>query len=197
MFTGIVENTARVLKISNEGTNQNFRIDNPFDEALYIDQSISHNGVCLTVVTIEEDWYEVTAISETLSKTNLGDVQPGDFLNLERSLLPTTRMDGHFVQGHVDCTGQIKSIKDIDGSWEVVIIFPEEHSLFVIDRGSICVNGISLTVAECGEGWLKVAIIPYTYHHTNLQYLKPNNKVNLEFDSLGKYVINYMKKTKS
>ncbi len=189
MFTGIIEALGQVQDITSQGTNKTFWISSPLTGELKVDQSIAHNGVCLTVEAIKEDRYQVTAVKETLDKTNLGSWQTGSFINLERSLLPSSRLDGHFVQGHVDTTGICKSIKDCNGSYEITFGFPEEHAPLIIEKGSICINGISLTAFSVGRNSYKVAIIPFTWTHTNLQYLQENDKVNLEFDMVGKYIL--------
>jgi riboflavin synthase len=189
MFTGIIEAIGQVQEITSQGTNKTFWITAPLTGEIKIDQSIAHNGVCLTVEEIKEDRYRVTAVKETLDKTNLGSWQVGSFINLERSLLPTSRLDGHFVQGHVDTTGICKSIKDCNGSYEITFEFPEEHASLIIEKGSICINGISLTAFAVSNNSYKVAIIPFTWNHTNLQYLNEGDRVNLEFDMIGKYIL--------
>lgn len=189
MFTGIIEAVGQVKEVTGHGTNKTFWIFSPLTRELKVDQSIAHNGVCLTVEEIKEDIYRVTAVKETLDKTNLGYWQGGTFVNLERSLLPTSRLDGHFVQGHVDTTGVCKSIKDCKGSFEIEFEFPEDYAALVIEKGSISVNGVSLTVFEVRQDSFKVAIIPFTWTHTNLQYLKEDDKINLEFDMVGKYIL--------
>ncbi|MBT8230834.1 MAG: riboflavin synthase [Bacteroidia bacterium] len=197
MFSGIVEAMGKVVAISEEGTNKTFTIEHQLADELYIDQSISHNGVCLTIVSMEGKTYKVQAIDETLSRSNLSSVEIGDSINLERSMLPTTRIDGHLVQGHVDCQGEVLSIEDKDGSWIYTVGFPSKYGFYLVEKGSVCINGISLTVAGLIEDNLSVAIIPYTYQYTNFQFLKAGDKVNLEFDTIGKYIINYLQKTKS
>jgi riboflavin synthase len=189
MFTGIIEVLGRVDTISTSGTNRTFWIQSPFTNELKVDQSVAHNGVCLTVEAIDGDRYQVTAVQETLDKTALGQWQQGSIVNLERSLLPSSRLDGHFVQGHVDTTGTCQSIIDKTGSWELVFAFPEQHAPLVIEKGSICINGISLTAFNVTTTTLSVAIIPFTWGHTNLQYLKESDRVNLEFDMVGKYIL--------
>lgn len=189
MFTGIIETIAEVKEIISEGTNKTFWLTSGITGQFKVDQSIAHNGVCLTVEEIKDTLYRVTAVKETLEKTNMDQWQPGAFVNLERSLLPSSRLDGHFVQGHVDTTGIIKEIKDCKGSWEIEFEFPEQHAALVIEKGSICVNGISLTAFAVGKNTFKVAVIPYTWQHTNLQYQKENDRVNLEFDMIGKYIL--------
>jgi riboflavin synthase len=197
MFTGIVETTSQIIEIAPIGSNLIFTLSNPFKDDIYIDQSISHNGVCLTVIHFDKHCYKVEAIQETLNKSNLGGLVVGDHVNLERSLLPSARIDGHFVQGHVDTKGEITKIVDRNGSWEMAIAYPEAFDLYLIPKGSICMNGVSLTIAALSNNQFTVAIIPYTYEHTNLKYLTMGSMVNLEFDSMGKYVVNYLKKTNS
>lgn len=189
MFTGIIEVLGRVESVHAKGTNRTFWIHSPFTAELKVDQSIAHNGVCLTVEAIDGDRYQVTAVQETLEKTSLGGWQPGTYVNLERSLLPSSRLDGHFVQGHVDTTGTCQSIRDKQGSWELVFRFPEQFAPLVIEKGSICINGISLTAFNVTRHSLTVAIIPFTWAHTNLQHLKEGDEVNLEFDMIGKYIL--------
>jgi riboflavin synthase len=189
MFTGIIESIGIVKEISSTGTNKSFWIESPLSAEFKIDQSIAHNGVCLTVEEIQGGQYKVTAVAETLEKTELNQWHPGSFINLERSLLPTNRLDGHFVQGHVDTTGTCKRIKDRDGSYEFEFEFPKKFASLIIEKGSICVNGISLTAFDVKKASFKVAIIPYTFEHTNLKYLKEAEDVNLEFDMVGKYIL--------
>ena len=188
MFTGIIETTGIIRKISSHGTNKTFWIESSIAGELKIDQSIAHNGVCLTVEGIDVNMHKVTAVLETLNKANLGDWKPGDVINLERCLIPTARLDGHFVQGHVDTKGILLEKKDMNGSWELTFQFPESFATLIIEKGSIAVNGISLTCFDVHNNSFGVAIIPYTYNHTNLQQLEKGAIVNLEFDMLGKYI---------
>jgi riboflavin synthase len=188
MFTGIIEATGRIEEVLQSGTNRIFRISSPITGELKIDQSVSHSGVCLTVEAIENDCYRVTAIAETLEKTNVGDWKTGDLVNLERCLSFQGRLDGHIVQGHVDTTGECVAKKDKDGSWEFRFRFPETFAALVIEKGSISLNGISLTIFDVGKNEFSVAIIPYTYEHTNIQQIIPGSHVNLEFDIVGKYI---------
>ncbi|MFM7767013.1 MAG: riboflavin synthase, partial [Bacteroidota bacterium] len=160
----------------------------PFVSELKIDQSLSHNGVCLTVTGIENGIYNVTAISETLDRTNLGRLAIGDTVNVERCMLMGGRLDGHIVQGHVDTVAKCESISDMDGSWLYRFSFPEQESNLIVEKGSVCINGVSLTVVDASNGIFSVAIIPYTYENTNFKDLKPGDLVNLEFDVIGKYV---------
>lgn len=196
MFSGIIEKIAPLIDIKNHKENKIFTLENPYDEAFYIDQSIAHNGACLTVIDIKEKTYKVEAIRETLNLTNLDILQKGDLVNLERSIKAQTRMDGHMVSGHVDCCGSCVDISDENGSWNFSFKFPVEHSNLIIQKGSITINGISLTVSNIVGNVATVSIIPYTYDHTNLQYLKIGSIVNLEFDIIGKYVVKYMQKIK-
>ena len=194
MFTGIVEATATVENIETMGTSVHFTMSCPFTDELKIDQSLSHNGCCLTIEKIENQRYGVTAIQETLEKTNLGSWKIGTKVNLERCVLMNGRLDGHIVQGHVDQTGTIKSIENLNGSHYITIAYTEKDGFTTVPQGSITVDGISLTVAHSGENEFSVAIIPYTWEHTNLKNLKIGSKVNLEFDIIGKYVAKLMKK---
>lgn len=188
MFTGIIETLGRVTNIREENTNKHFTLMSPFTNELKIDQSVAHNGVCLTVVGIEGDAYTVTAIDETLQKTNLNSLKEGDIVNLERCMQANGRFDGHVVQGHVDQTAVCESVEDENGSWVFTFQYDTGKGNVTVEKGSICVNGISLTVVNSKEDAFSVAIIPYTYEHTNLQHVKPGDTVNLEFDIIGKYV---------
>ncbi|MFD2999025.1 riboflavin synthase [Pontibacter toksunensis] len=188
MFTGIIETLGRVTKIREENTNKHYTITSPFTNELKIDQSVAHNGVCLTVVGIEGDAYTVTAIDETLQKTNMNSLQEGDIVNLERCMQANGRFDGHVVQGHVDQTAVCESVEDENGSWVYTFRYTPSKGNVTVEKGSICVNGISLTVLNSKEDAFSVAIIPYTYEHTNLKHVKPGETVNLEFDIIGKYV---------
>lgn len=195
MFTGIIEHTGSLKKIETDESNLNFWIKSDFTDELKIDQSIAHNGVCLTVVEINGDQYRVTAVDETLKRSNLGQLKIGDLINLERCIVLNDRLDGHIVQGHVDQTAILKSIENKNGSHILFFEYDESDSGFVtVEKGSVCVNGISLTVVDSSEGKFSVAIIPYTMEHTNLKNLKPGDMVNLEFDIIGKYVQRLMKK---
>ncbi|MDZ7845499.1 MAG: riboflavin synthase [Owenweeksia sp.] len=192
MFTGIIEELGIVEQLRQEGRNLHIDIHSHFTEELKIDQSIAHNGACLTVVAIADEVYTVTAIDETLKRTNLSALQVGSQLNLERCLVAGARLDGHMVQGHIDTTGRCQKIEEEDGSWK----FHFSHSTTVghltVEKGSICINGVSLTVVDSMPGSFSVAIIPYTYEHTNFKYLKVGDQVNLEFDILGKYISRLM-----
>ncbi|MCU0387802.1 MAG: riboflavin synthase [Chitinophagaceae bacterium] len=188
MFTGIIETTGRVKEIIANGTNRSFWIESPISESLKIDQSVAHNGVCLTVDALKPDMHRITAIDETLQKTHLGHWQTGSIVNLERCLLMGGRLDGHMVQGHVDCTGTCLSVEDQDGSWLFRFSFPPSFAHLIIEKGSICLNGISLTVFNVAHDAFSVAIIPYTWEHTNMHAIRPGDFVNLEFDMVGKYI---------
>lgn len=188
MFTGIVEAMATLEKKQMNQSNIDFWFSSPFTDELKIDQSVAHNGVCLTVVEIQNQNYRVTAINETLQKTNLGDLHVGQKVNLERCMLASARFDGHIVQGHVDLTGTCTEIIDQQGSWEFHFSYPDESGQMTVEKGSICVNGTSLTVVNSGLDHFSVAIIPYTFEHTIFHQLEIGSRVNLEFDILGKYI---------
>lgn len=187
MFTGIIEEVGRVMAVEPNGTNLNFTIAAQMTPALRIDQSVSHNGVCLTVVHIDGDRYTVTAVKETLERSSLGALRPGDGVNLERCLRLGDRLDGHMVQGHVDTVTTCTQVADKDGSWSYTFLLPSQKHLLV-HKGSICINGVSLTIAELTEETFSVAIIPYTFEHTTFGNLVAGQNVNIEYDVLGKYV---------
>jgi riboflavin synthase len=189
MFTGIIEDTGLIKKISSKNKNKTFWIESFISKELRVDQSLSHSGVCLTVEELTNNTHKVTAIDETLKKTNLGDWKTGDLINLERCLQMNGRLDGHIVQGHVDATGICKSRKETGGSWEFSFEFPKQFSHLIIEKGSICLNGISLTAFNVKKKIFSVAIIPYTFEHTNIKNIFPEIKVNLEFDMIGKYIL--------
>lgn len=189
MFTGIVEKIGRVAKITSQGKNRHFFIESELAAELKIDQSVAHNGVCLTVVGIEGNIYEVVAIDETLQKTSLGTWQVGDKVNLERAMKFGDRLDGHIVQGHVDQTGVCHLIEDAQGSRVFTFHYDPSLGNMTIEKGSITVNGVSLTVVGSQKGAFSVAVIPYTYEHTCFHTLRVGDKVNLEFDVIGKYVL--------
>lgn len=193
MFTGIIEATGIVQNIEKKAENIHFTLTCPFTQELKIDQSLAHNGCCLTVVEIDGDQYGVTAIAESLIKTNLGQWKLGSEINLERCLKFEGRLDGHLVQGHVDRTGTVKNIEDKDGSYFVTIQYEEADDFTTVAQGSITVNGISLTVAKSESNSFSVALIPYTWEFTNMKNLKIGDMVNLEFDIIGKYVTKLMK----
>ena len=188
MFTGIIETLGKVQEIRNENDNLHISVQSSITNELKIDQSVAHNGVCLTVVAIQNDVYTVTAISETINKTNLGDWKTGDLLNLERAMRLGDRLDGHIVQGHVDQTGICKEVIETNGSWYFTFEYDSNMNNITIEKGSITVNGVSLTVVNSKENEFSVAIIPYTYDHTNFQNFEVGSKINLEFDVIGKYV---------
>jgi riboflavin synthase len=188
MFTGIIETVGEVAKITESGTNRHFLIRSSISPELRVDQSVSHNGVCLTVTAVEESGHWVTAIEETLSKSSLGNLKEGSIVNLERCMLNNGRFDGHIVQGHVDQTGVITSISDANGSWLFDVEYEPSLNNITVEKGSIAVDGVSLTCFNSREGAFRVAIIPYTFEHTNFSRLRRGDKVNLEFDIIGKYV---------
>jgi riboflavin synthase len=189
MFTGIVETTGRVAAIQAEGTNLTFTIESSTASELKVDQSVSHNGVCLTVTSVLGDAYTVTAVDETLKKTNLGGLQVGHRVNLERCMPATGRFDGHIVQGHVDQVGRCTNVQDMNGSWLFDFEYDAEESGNVtVEKGSICINGVSLTVFNSEANSFRVTIIPYTYDHTTFSDLRVGDRVNLEFDIVGKYI---------
>ena len=180
---------ARVAAIRHEGSNVHFTISSPLAQQLRIDQSVAHNGVCLTVVAIDGDSYVVTAVAETLAKTNLGLWRVGDEINIERSLKIGDRLDGHFVQGHVDATATCIEKQALEGSWLFRFRFPAVFAPLIIEKGSVCINGVSLTVFDAGRDEFTVTIIPYTYEHTNFHAIGEGTVVNIEFDVLGKYLL--------
>jgi len=188
MFTGIIETLARVEKIENENSNINFTFSSKLTHELKIDQSVAHNGVCLTVVKIEENNYTVTAINETLKRTNLGTLIEGNHVNIERCMPANGRFDGHIVQGHVDTTAKCIKVNDLNGSWEFVFEHEKDKNFVTVEKGSITINGVSLTVVESTNTKFSVHIIPYTFEHTNFHEIKPGSIINLEFDIIGKYV---------
>ncbi len=188
MFSGIVEEAAKVVGIEKEQDNLHITMECSFVNELKIDQSIAHNGVCLTVVKKTEKTYTVTAIKETLIKSNLGLLKVGDKVNLERSMLLNDRLDGHMVQGHVDQTAKCTDVEEADGSWYFTFAYDQSKGNLTVEKGSIAVNGVSLTVVNSQNGSFQVAIIPYTYTETNFHQIKPGTIVNLEFDIIGKYV---------
>ena len=200
MFSGIVETMAQVVKVETEQTNKHFTLRNPFGEPLSIDQSIAHNGVCLTVVKTNDDLYTVTAMQETLRLTNLDLLKEGDWVNVERSMMMGGRLDGHIVQGHVDQKAVCIEAKETDGSWYYRFEYDStkemvERGYFCVDKGSVCINGVSLTACEPDvkgdKGYVSVCIIPYTHEETNFKYIEVGTVVNIEFDILGKYISRY------
>lgn len=188
MFTGIIETTGIVKDIISSGTNKTFWVVSPFSTELTIDQSVSHNGVCLTVEEIKDGAHKVTAIEETLLKTDLNNWKVESVINMERCLQMNGRLDGHIVQGHVDTVATCINTIAKNGSWEYIFEFDKKFATLIIEKGSIAINGISLTIFNVKENSFTVAIIPYTYQYTNMQYLKTGNRVNIEFDMIGKYV---------
>lgn len=188
MFSGIVEETGKIVKIEREGSNIHFSLNCSFLKELKIDQSMSHNGVCLTVVKVTDDFYTVTAIQETLDKTNLGYLVVGDEVNLERSMKPDSLLDGHIVQGHVDQTATCTKVEELEGSWYYTFEYDQSKGNMTVEKGSISVNGVSLTVCNSQNNSFQVAIIPYTYQITNFHNFKVGTVVNLEFDIVGKYI---------
>ncbi len=188
MFTGIIESLGTIEEVTSHGTGKTLRIRASIAPELKIDQSVSHNGVCLTVEEISGDTYQVTAIKETLAKTNLSSWKTGDLVNLERCMMMNGRLDGHIVQGHVDSTATCIDKKELNGSWEFRFSYPEQFMQLVIEKGSISINGISLTVFNVARNQFSVAIIPFTYQHTTIKTVEINDTVNIEFDVIGKYV---------
>ncbi|RZJ65007.1 riboflavin synthase [Pedobacter sp. Leaf250] len=192
MFTGIIENLGEVTAIKNDQTNIHFTISSSISHELKIDQSVAHNGVCLTVVALDDSSHTVTAIDETLNKTNLGNLKVGSKINLERCMQMNARLDGHIVQGHVDQTAVCVKRAELDGSWEYRFKYDASAGNVTVEKGSACVNGISLTVVNSEANEFSVFIIPYTFEHTNLHQVQVGDTVNLEFDIIGKYVARLM-----
>jgi riboflavin synthase len=188
MFTGIIESTGKIISIKKEGSNCHYTIECAFTNELKIDQSVAHDGVCLTVVAIDGNRYTVTAIDETLKRSNLLQWKEGTEVNLERCMKADGRFDGHIVQGHVDQTAQCSSVKDENGSWIFHFIYDASKGNVTVEKGSVTINGVSLTVVESNESSFSVAIIPYTFEHTNFKNIQKGSVVNLEFDIVGKYV---------
>lgn len=188
MFTGIIENLATVTSIEKDQGNIHITVKSSIARELKVDQSLAHNGVCLTVVNIENDTYTVTAIKETLDKSNLGELKVGDEINLERAMQLGERLDGHIVQGHVDQTAICTNVEEQNGSWMFSFRYDSSQKNITIEKGSVTINGVSLTVVDSERNSFKVAIIPYTYENTNFHNIEKGKKVNLEFDVIGKYV---------
>ncbi len=193
MFSGIVEEAATVAAVKRDNGNIHLTIECSFVDELKIDQSVAHNGVCLTVVSIADGRYTVTAIQETLERSNLGDLMPGDLVNVERCMVMNGRLDGHIVQGHVDCTAVCESVEEVDGSRYYKFHYSADPEMVAkgyvtVEKGSVTVNGVSLTVCDSERDSFRVAIIPYTYEHTNFKKIVPGTKVNIEFDIIGKYI---------
>ena len=194
MFTGIIECVSSVEKIEKDKGNLNISLKSPITKELKIDQSLCHNGVCLTVVEINDDVYTVTVVAESLSRTNLGKVKPGDIINIERSMSVNSRFDGHIVQGHVDEVAICIEAIETDGSWRYV--FEHSQQNITVEKGSITINGVSLTVVDSSSDSFSVAIIPYTFENTNFKHITSGSTVNLEFDILGKYIAKMISKNK-
>lgn len=194
MFTGIIESLGKVKRIQKEGTNYHFLFESPISRELKADQSVSHNGVCLTVTKVEEGQYWVTAVEETLQKSNLGSLIVGDEVNLERCLQANGRFGGHIVQGHVDQTGICTAAREVNGSWLFDFEYDGSRGNVTVEKGSIAINGVSLTCFNCKTNGFTVAIIPYTYEHTHFHRVKKGGVVNLEFDILGKYIQRLLEK---
>ena len=194
MFTGIIETLAKVEKIDKENSNVTFTFSSSIGKELSIDQSVAHNGVCLTVVYLNGPKYKVTAIDETLKRTNLGKLKVDDVVNLERCMSVNARFDGHIVQGHIDTTGVCTKINNLDGSWEFVIEYSKDEKNVTVEKGSITINGVSLTVVDSSDSSFSVHVIPYTFENTNFKTLKVGDTVNLEFDVVGKYVAKFLGK---
>jgi riboflavin synthase len=192
MFTGIIECTGNVIECRKDKKNLHITVKSPISPGLKPDQSVNHNGVCLTVVSIHDSSHTVTAVDETLQRSNLADLKTGDVINLERAMPLNGRFDGHLVQGHVDETAECISIEDEKGSWLYTFRFKSSQQNLLVEKGSVCVNGVSLTAFNVQQGRFSVAIIPYTYEYTNFNRLKPKDGVNLEFDVIGKYVAKWM-----
>lgn len=194
MFTGIIETLGTITNLRREHGNLHITVASAIAHELKIDQSVAHNGVCLTVVALADGNHTVTAIEETLNKSNLGELKTGDLVNLERCMQMNARLDGHIVQGHVDQTAVCTGFKELEGSWEYTFEYDPAYGNVTVEKGSICVNGISLTVVNSKANSFSVAIIPYTYEHTNLQQVRVGATVNLEFDIIGKYVARLMQR---
>ncbi|MBA3971852.1 MAG: riboflavin synthase [Bacteroidetes bacterium] len=194
MFSGIIEGSGELTAIQKDQNNIHLSVRSDFTSELKIDQSIAHNGICLTVVDIKNDIYTVTAIDETIKKTNIGSIAIGDKMNLERCLKVGDRLDGHIVQGHVDQTAVCKEVKEQNGSWMFTFEYDAAQNNITVEKGSICVNGVSLTVVDSKNNSFSVCIIPYTFEHTNFKTIKAGTIVNLEFDILGKYISKLVKK---
>lgn len=194
MFTGIIETLGKITELQNNLGNLHITVESAIAAELKIDQSVAHNGVCLTVIALADGKHTVTAIEETLNKTNLGDLKIGDLVNLERCMQLNARLDGHIVQGHVDQTAVCTSFNELEGSWEYTFEYDPAQGNVTVEKGSICVNGISLTVINSKSNSFSVAIIPYTFEHTNLQQVMEGSFVNLEFDIIGKYVTRLMQR---
>lgn len=192
MFSGIVECLGEIIEIQSRGQNKIFRVSSPISHESYIDQSISHNGVCLTVIEKAGNWHKVEAVFETLEKSNLSLLNEGSKINLERSVKFDSMMDGHLVQGHVDSTIECTAVDSVEGSWYYSFNFLEKYANLLVNKGSVSIDGVSLTVIEPNQNSFRVAIIPYTYQNTNFQYIQKGTICNIEFDIIGKYVQRYL-----
>jgi len=192
MFTGIIETLGKVTDLQHAHGNLHITVESAIAAELKIDQSVAHNGVCLTVIALADGKHTVTAIEETLNKTNIGQLKIGDLVNLERCMQMNARLDGHIVQGHVDQTATCVAFTELDGSWEYTFEYDAAVGNITVEKGYICINGISLTVVNSFANSFSVAIIPYTFEHTNLQHVRKGSIVNLEFDIIGKYVARLM-----
>ena len=197
MFTGIIECLGEVIRLEREASNLHITVKSVITHELKIDQSLAHNGVCLTVVAIAEDEYTVTAIDETLQRTNLNELREGSVVNLERAMVAGARLDGHMVQGHVDTIATVDRIMDQDGSWKFYFSMPKQKDFLLVEKGSVCIDGVSLTVVDAGMNSFSVAIIPYTYEHTRFHNYQPGSRVNIEFDIIGKYLAKNLEAYKS
>jgi riboflavin synthase len=196
MFTGIIEETGAVKSLEMKGGNLHLQVEASFAGKLKLNESVSHNGACLSIIPKTKTRYEVMAVKETLARTNLRHLKVGDTINLERSLPANGRIDGHFVQGHVDGTVKCTSVKKLTGSHEFTFTYKKEDSKYIVEKGSIALNGVSLTVANTSKNNFSVAIIPYTFEHTNFNSIKAGDEVNVEYDILGKYIVNYREKSR-
>jgi riboflavin synthase len=196
MFTGIIEETGTVRSLAMKGGNLHLQMQASFAGKLKLNESVSHNGACLSVIPYSKTRYEVMAVKETLARTNLKHLKVGDTINLERSLPANGRIDGHFVQGHVDGTVKCQSVKKLKGSHVFTFVCKKEDSKYIVEKGSIALNGVSLTVANTAKNTFSVAIIPYTFEHTNFNGIRVGDEINMEYDILGKYLVKYLEKTK-
>lgn len=193
MFSGIIKATGLVTAIADSGTTKRVTIASPISKTLSVDQSLSHDGVCLTIVAVGESFHQVDIVKETLTKTTFDAITVGQQVNLEKSITPSTLLDGHLVQGHVDATLRCLQRRDENGSWNFKFDLPDAYASLVIPHGSVCLNGVSLTVAQLYDDAFEVAVIPYTYQHTNFNTLQPGDRVNVEFDLIGKYILRQRK----
>lgn len=197
MFTGIIQNFSKVIDIQRNGTNLNLWLSSAITNELKIDQSVAHNGICLTVVAISDDKYMVTAVAETIQRTNISHWEIDELINIELAMSASLRLDGHIVQGHVDQTAICKLIENQNGSWLFTFQLDNSSNQILVDKGSICVNGVSLTVVNPSKNEFSVAIIPYTFEHTNFKNIRIGSEVNIEFDIIGKYILKYLEAYKS